>query len=416
VPGSVISLNPSVADVRALRATAYLLRAGALTLVLILPVIISAGVADRTDQIWMTVAALVLWVCAVLLERRVTSVAILLAIAVIWVMGLGVFETLRRTDDREFWRDIGTLAGLCLPAWLTIRAVRASRRLARRGRRPRRRASTLHKLAYLPRDARLVQSIGPFAAAYAIWAVGAVAGLAVAAAVPGGHAIFGSLAFLPFALAGGRMFDSGRRRLLLRLDEVRAMDVRPPLLLLRSFADDNLPLERRLRILGSLLQAPFTLEELIVDRLWAIGPVMAIGRPQEALSPVGAPRGYVADAVWHERLLSSLDESAWVVGILGDSEGVMWEFRQVDARGAAGRFILIFPPHPASVLVRRWQSLSRSFPAAAEATLPSDSKVGLPLAAVFPPHAPPVLYCSKHRNETAYDMVLEEIFRTHLER
>jgi hypothetical protein len=207
------------------------------------------------------------------------------------------------------------------------------------------------------------------------------------------------------------MFDSGRRRLALRLDEVRALDSRPPLLLLRSFADDNLPLERRFRMLGNLLQAPFTLEELIVDRLWAVGPVMAIGRPEETLSPVGAAREYVADAAWQERLLSSLDEASWVVGILGDSEGVMWEFRQVDARGAADRFVLIFPPHPAPIIVRRWKALSRFFPGAAEALLPNDVQVGLPLAAVFPPRATPVLYCSKYRNETAYDMALEEIFR-----
>jgi hypothetical protein len=415
VPGSVISLNASVADVRALRAAAFVPRVGALTLVLILPVAVSAG-ADRTDQLWMVAAALVLWVCAVLLERRVTGVAILLAVAATWVIGLVVFEILRRPDDREFWRDVGILAVFGIPAWLAIRAVRAARRLTRLGRRPGRRISTLRKLAHLPRDVRLVQSLGPFAGAYAIWAAGAVAGLAVAAVVPGGHALFGSLTFLPFALTGGRMFDTGRRRLALRLDEVRALDSRPPLLLLRSFADDNLPLERRFRLLGSLLQAPFTLEELIVDCLWAVGPVMAIGRPEETLSPVGAPREYVADAVWQERLLSSLDESSWVVGILGDSAGVMWEFRQVDARGASDRFVLIFPPHPASILVRRWTSLAQVFPPAADAPLPDHVRVGLPLAAVFPSHAPPVLYCSKYRNETAYDMVLGEIFRAHLER
>jgi len=363
----------------------------------------------------MAAGALVLWLCAALLERGVTAAAMLVAAsAIALVVGLVAFEAPRHRGQ-DLWTGLGGAAAVFgVPAWLAIRAVRAARRLRRLGRRPHARSSTLRKLAHLPRDARLVRSLGPFLGAYATWMLGGAVGLLAAAVVPAGHGLAGGLVFVPFALAAGRMYDSGRRRLALRLDEVRAFDPRAPLLLLRSFADDNLPLERRFSILGNLLQRPFTLEELIVVRLWQVGPVMAIGSPGETLRPAGAAREYVPDGVWHERLLSGLDESAWVVGILGASEGVVWEFGQVEARGAFDRFVLVVPPHATPIVRRRWEALARAVPAAADAALPADETPGLPLAVLFPRGQPPIFFCAKYKNETAYGMVLDEILRRHL--
>jgi len=414
VPSSTTCLNTSIADVRALRAAAFAPRVVALTLIVVSPVAIAAG-SSRAVLGWMAAGALVLWLCAALLERGVTAAAMLVAAsAIALVVGLVAFEAPRHRGQ-DLWTGLGGAAAVFgVPAWLAIRAVRAARRLRRLGRRPHARSSTLRKLAHLPRDARLVRSLGPFLGAYATWMLGGAVGLLAAAVVPAGHGLAGGLVFVPFALAAGRMYDSGRRRLALRLDEVRAFDPRAPLLLLRSFADDNLPLERRFSILGNLLQRPFTLEELIVDRLWQVGPVMAIGSPGETLRPAGAAREYVPDGVWHERLLSGLDESAWVVGILGASEGVVWEFGQVEARGAFDRFVLVVPPHATPIVRRRWEALARAVPAAADAALPADETPGLPLAVLFPRGQPPIFFCAKYKNETAYGMVLDEILRRHL--
>jgi hypothetical protein len=356
-----------------------------------------------------------LWICAALVERGVTAVAVLLAGATVGSVALTGLELPRHwRDDPEFWGGAAGLAVFCIPAWLAVRAVGASRRLAGLGRRPRTRSSTARKLRSMPRDARLAQSLGPFVIAYAVWGAGALAALGVAIIVPFARGLLAGLTFLLFALGAGKLFDYGRRRLALRLEEVRARDPRQPLLLLRSFADDNLPLERRFSIFGNLLQRPFTLEELVVDRLWSVGPVMAIGSPGETLSPAGAAREYVPDAEWQGRLLSGLDECGWVIGILGSSASVMWEFRQVHERGAADRFLLVFPPHAAPIIGQRWEALSRSFPSAAGVMLPTNDKVDVPLAAVFPSRAPAVLYCCKYRNETAYAMALEEIVSKHM--
>ena len=413
MPSSTTCLNTSIADVRALRAAAFPPRVVALTLIVVSPVAIAAG-SSRAVLAWMAAGALVLWLSAALLERGVRVAAMLVAASAIAVVVMTAFETPRHRGQ-DLWAGLGGLAVFCVPAWLAIRAVRAARRLRRLGRRPHARSSTISKLAHLPRDERLIQSLGPFLVAYTTWTVGAVVGLLAAAVVSGGHGLVAALVFSPFGLAGGRMYDSGRRRLALRLDEVRAFDARPPLLLLRSFADDNLPLERRFSIFGNLLQRPFTLEELIVDRLWRIGPVMAIGSPGETLRPAGAAREYVPDGEWQKRLLSGLDESLWVVGILGASDGVTWEFGQVEARGVFDRFLLVVPPHATPIILRRWEAFARTFPAAADAALPAAETAGLPLAVLFPKGQSPTFYCSKYRNETAYGMVLDEILRCRLE-
>jgi hypothetical protein len=103
-----------------------------------------------------------------------------------------------------------------------------------------------------------------------------------------------------------------------------------------------------------------------------------------------------------------------VVGILGASEGVMWEFGQVEARGAFDRFVLVVPPHDTPVIRRRWEALARAFPQAADAALPADETAGLPLAVLFPRGQPPIFFCAKYKNETAYGMVLDEILKRHL--
>ena len=68
-------------------------------------------------------------------------------------------------------------------------------------------------------------------------------------------------------------------------------------------------------------------------------------------------------------------------------------------------FLLIFAPAAA---------LAQGFPAAADTALPADETAGLPLAALFPRGQPPIFFCSRYRNETAYGMALDEILRRHL--
>jgi hypothetical protein len=221
-----------------------------------------------------------------------------------------------------------------------------------------------------------------------------------------GHALFAGLALLPFALLGSRLLQRARRTLALHAEEVRSQDPRRPLLLLRSFADDNRELEAQFEYFSAVFRKRVTLEELIVGHLSALGPVIAVGKPHEGLSPLGAAREYIFGSGWQERVNAVLDECSWVVSVLGGTEGLMWEYQQIIRRGMAHRVVLVIPPETPQVIRRRWEKFQTAFPPVRYAGLPPEPASGMPLCAVFPHGSPPVLFWCKYRNETAYSVVL----------
>ena len=103
------------------------------------------------------------------------------------------------------------------------------------------------------------------------------------------------------------------------------------------------------------LRKRLTLEELVVRHESTLGPVVAIGKPNEKLSPLGAARElHLLGHGWRERVSRIFTECSWVVSILGGSEGVVWEYEQVLQRGLSGRFILVIPPTTPHVFQQRW--------------------------------------------------------------
>jgi hypothetical protein len=229
-------------------------------------------------------------------------------------------------------------------------------------------------------------------------------------AVATGIGLLAGLAFLPFALVGSRLVQRARRTLVLRSAEVRDRDQRPPVLFVRSFADDLLELEPRFEYFGRLIRKRLTLEEFVVGRLMTLGPVVAIGKPGEALSPLGAAREYVHGPDWQERVRNLLGESSWVVAILGSGEGLEWEYQQIVQRDLTGRFILVVPPATPEVFRERWDMFQQAFPPARRADLTRAALLGGPLCATFPDGQEPLLFCSKYQSETAYDVVIAMLF------
>jgi hypothetical protein len=214
------------------------------------------------------------------------------------------------------------------------------------------------------------------------------------------------VALLPFALLGSRLLQRARQTLALQVREVRARDPRRPLLLVRSFADDNLELDPQFEYFGRVFRTRLTLEEFVVRQLSTLGPVIAIGKPREKLGPLGAAREYVFGAHWQERVSTILDDCAWVISILGSTEGLIWEYEEVVRRGLTDRFIVVVPPATPEVIRHRWTRFQTAFAPAAGSQPPSDPKIGVPLYAVFPAGAAPVLLCSRYQNETAYSVAL----------
>jgi hypothetical protein len=121
-----------------------------------------------------------------------------------------------------------------------------------------------------------------------------------------------------------------------------AADARPPVLYLRPFSADESPRAAFRRLLAEGIWLRFaSVEEQLALVLEPVGPLIAIGAPDEALPTPGAVRRYVTDTDWKSLVSAWLGESRLVVVRPGLSEGVWWELRQVVERGRPERLLIL---------------------------------------------------------------------------
>jgi len=105
----------------------------------------------------------------------------------------------------------------------------------------------------------------------------------------------------------GRLSGPMRARL---APEVLAKDSRAPVVYLRPFAADQ-------RILW--------FERVIKKWLGQLGPMVAVGRPDERLPAGVIARAYADEGQWQERVMDLIGRARLVVTQIGTSEGLMWE-------------------------------------------------------------------------------------------
>lgn len=406
----LVNCTPRIKDVRAVRAAAFLPYVIGLTLLIVAAPLAWLVDHDAREATAFVAASLALLLTAALMKRGVFLAALVLAaglVVILITMFASIGTEARRQDALSI---VSTIIGMCALSWFALRAVAASWRLRRVAWRSRNAATILSTLAQLPRDRRLSAALEPLVSALGMYVLGILAALFVAIAT--GIGLLAGLAFLPFALVGSRLMQRARQVLALRSAEVRDRDPRPPVLFVRSFVDDLLELAPKVEYFSRLFRKRLTLEEFVVGRLMTLGPVVAIGKPGEALSPLGAAREYVHGPGWQDRVRDLLGESSWVVAILGGGEGLKWEYEQILQRDLTGRFILVVPPATPEVFRERWDTFQQAFPPATRADLTRAAQFGGPLCATFPDGQEPLLFCSKYQNETAYDVVLAMLFAT----
>jgi hypothetical protein len=132
-----------------------------------------------------------------------------------------------------------------------------------------------------------------------------------------------------------------RRRLRARpAPDVLASDHRPPILYLRPFTAD-----RRAWL--------YDHEGQIARTLGKLGPVVAVGRPDEELPPTsGIAREYLADREWQDRVVDLIGRAQLIIIRTGASQGLTWELTQV-VRLVRPDQLLIWPDRGAGF--PRWQ-------------------------------------------------------------
>ena len=137
---------------------------------------------------------------------------------------------------------------------------------------------------------------------------------------------------------GTELRDRGRR---LRARDARSLVQRPgerPVLLLRSFADEELVDPRPV----SVLQRRY--EENLSSALSQLGPVITVGRPGDSLGFAGAARFYVSRDNWQRAIQYLMTHCAAVVITVGRSEGLWWEIGTAFACAPRQHLLFFFPP------------------------------------------------------------------------
>jgi hypothetical protein len=226
-------------------------------------------------------------------------------------------------------------------------------------------------------------------------------------------AVFSPLLAFPGLALAGWLRRRARRASIHSLREVRAKDRRSPILFLRPFHDDQVAVTRRHdrslfeRILcrSSLFS---NVDELLTEKYWHVGPVIAVGKPGGALPPFGAARAYLTGASWQSAVASLMHEARVIVIVLDYSEGVTWELRQALQYGHLAKTLLLIPPHRHGDqnLVRHVLTILGKRPDA----LVVESE---PLIAIFPtPSARLIACCASQVDSYAYDFVLRMGFHS----
>lgn len=129
-----------------------------------------------------------------------------------------------------------------------------------------------------------------------------------------------------------------------------ARDGLPPVLMLRSFADDARLLRVRRLDRASIverlcLRKYERFEEVAADALAVYGPVYALSRVGEKLPPaLGAERRSFAMADWQDRVRELIDSARLISVTVGRSRSLLWEIGEIRAAGALARTIFLLPP------------------------------------------------------------------------
>ena len=149
-----------------------------------------------------------------------------------------------------------------------------------------------------------------------------------------------------------------------RVKEVLRFDPRPPVLYLRSFDDDAVPLpiiasaRRPLFEFFSIRGAdPF--EECVAWELDSYGPVIAVGRPGASLASLGAAREHLSDDTWRDEVAARMNSAGWIVLAPGETAGLAWELQSIVSGGHLAKTVFVFPPLAPSELERRWEHTAR---------------------------------------------------------
>jgi hypothetical protein len=159
------------------------------------------------------------------------------------------------------------------------------------------------------------------------------------------------LGFIPLVIVapylGALFFTLAQSKIRFSITERTKSDLRKPVLFLRAFKDDQVKL-RQARLgwgarIGRWLENIGDLDRMLLEEATPYGPVVAIGKQDDAWPPYGAARGYFDDKTWQSAVLDLAERSMAIVLCVDETEGIWWEVEHVAARYPDKTLVLVHP-------------------------------------------------------------------------
>lgn len=128
---------------------------------------------------------------------------------------------------------------------------------------------------------------------------------------------------------------------------------------LRSFSDDNVRVTAvgPFGVLSWVFGFQLRLEECVARWASFQGPLVAIGKPGERYPLLGAVRTYVTDDQWKQVVENAARSAKAIILLAGSSEGLGWEVDHVSASDRRDRVLVLLPPLPYELSLRRFFNL-----------------------------------------------------------
>lgn len=238
------------------------------------------------------------------------------------------------------------------------------------------------------------------------WFAGAVAlvglGIAISEMTDRGFVVL-------FAIPAAYLFHRGRRHMAPPASEAKRADSRPPTLMLRSFQDDRIKVER-----FSLVPRR-SFEQIVAPVLKSVGPPIIVGDPGEPLPRLGALREYIASDDWQTAVARLIDDVALLVFVLGDTENLFWEFQRAISKRRQADVLIIVPPLGRQVLQSRWQRFFSDNANALDGSVPPQFPSG-PVIGVFFAANDPAFIVSRKRSVNDYQLAIRLFLRLQREK
>jgi hypothetical protein len=229
---------------------------------------------------------------------------------------------------------------------------------------------------------------------------------------PGHLSTLTLLAGLVLLVLGGIAVRLARMWSRATAQRLRQLDARPPILYLRSFDDDALPLPTVLSGRRPFLELfvprgadPF--EEALAWELAPYGPVVAVGRPGRSLASLGAARDHLAPDDWQGGVAERMAAAHAIVMAIGSTPGVHWEIGALVAHGHLAKTIFVFPPTDVATQRERWRCTIVALSDGGELVPPLPGDADRALAAALDRYGQWHVAAAARRDEATYRVAVD---------